>query len=146
MVPSTWLTLLLFLFVVSPGILFDLLGAQRHVRAAESTFREIGRVVLGSIGFTSLAIALLLLVRLVVPAAMPDPRSLIMGGTDYFAAHYVLVFVAIGVEAVLAHGAAFLLHTYLARRGATIRPTSAWSRVFKDTPCRAIMPSTHAFA
>src|SRR6266567_9163130 len=90
MVPSTWLTLLLFLFVVSPGILFDLLGAQRHVRAAESTFREIGRVVLGSIGFTSLAIALLLLVRLVVPAAMPDPRSLITGGTDYFAAHYVL--------------------------------------------------------
>jgi hypothetical protein len=140
MVPSTWLALLLFLFVVSPGILFDLLATRRHVSAAESAFREIGRVVLGSLGFTSVAVALLLIVRAVVPPAMPDPRALISGGTGYFAAHYALIFIAIGAEAVLAHGMAYLLHKRLAARGGeTIRPMSAWSKVFKDT-----VPKDHA--
>jgi Family of unknown function (DUF6338) len=137
MVPSTWLALLLFLLVVSPGVLFDLLESRRKVNAAESAFREIGRVVLGSVGFTVVAIVVLLLVRLGLPTFLPDPGALIRGGSRYFADHYIVVFSAIGAEAVLAHGAAALVHWWLARTngGDTIRHISAWSKVLKgDVP------------
>jgi hypothetical protein len=141
MVPTTWLSLLLFLFVVSPGVLFDLLESRRRVSAAESTFREIGRVVLGSLGFTVIALALLLLARLFVPHQLPDPKALITGGGTYFASHYALMFAAIGAETVLAHGIAYLLHVALAKRsgGDTIRQMSAWSKVF-----RSELPRKHA--
>ena len=136
MVPSTWLALLLFLFVISPGILFDLLEQRRRARYVESAFQETGRVVFGSIAFTALAVAILLFVRLAVPNWLPDPAGLITGGTAYLAEHYGLVFAAIAVELVLAHGAAVALHFILSAKsgGDTIRSVSIWSSVLKPKP------------
>lgn len=50
MIPGTWLAVILFLIVIAPGLFFDLLGTRRRVAVAESAFREIGRVALGSLG------------------------------------------------------------------------------------------------
>lgn len=141
MVPNTWISLVLFLFVVSPGILFDLLESRRRASAAESAFHEIGRVVLGSVGFTGLAVAMLAVVRVIWPFLMPDPAELIVGGSRYFAQQYLLILIAIVVETVLAHAAAWGFHVILAKvnGGDTIKQASAWSSVFKSK-----VPKRHA--
>ncbi len=131
MVPSTWLTLLLFLLTVSPGLLFELLGARRRVNATESAFKEISRIVFGSLGFTGIAATIVLLVAWPIkPDLVP---GLIRDSDTYFAEHYAAVFALIFAEALLAHGAAFSLHKHLGRNtGETIRQISAWSQVFKN--------------
>ena len=58
---------------------------------------------------------------------MPDPAELIVGGSAYFAQHYLLILIAIVIETVLAHGAAWGFHAILAKAngGDTIKQASA---------------------
>ncbi|MBE1500491.1 hypothetical protein H4696_007591 [Amycolatopsis lexingtonensis] len=133
MIPSTWLAVVLFLIVVAPGLFFDLLGARRRVEAAESAFREIGRVALGSLGFTLVTLLLLLGVRWVFPRLLFDPKSLILGGSAYLAEHYGQVVLTIVAATVVSHAFAFGLHKWLARRqGETYRKISVWGKAFRD--------------
>jgi hypothetical protein len=56
MVPSGWLTVVLFLLLVSSGLLFDLLAVRRRTGPAESAFHETSRIVLASLGFTAVVL------------------------------------------------------------------------------------------
>ena len=136
MVPSSWLTVVLFLLLVSPGLLFDLLAARRRTGAVESAFHETSRIVLASLGFTVLALGVLAVVGAVFPGLLPDPKGLLDPNGLYAADHVPAVAGALTAESVLAHGAALLTHWVLARRGgATIRPVSAWTALFRrDLP------------
>jgi len=136
MVPTSWLALLLFLLVVSPGLLFELLSARRRPGVVESAFREIGRIVLGSLGFTIAAIVVLSVISLFAPAIAPSPRGLITADSAYLADHYAALLTAVVIEAAIAHGLAVGLHRFLGRAdGETIRPVSAWAKVFqRDRP------------
>ncbi len=137
MVPGSWLAALLFLLLVAPGLLFDLLSQRRRAGSPESTFREVSRVVLSSLAFSGVAFAVLVIVRIVHPAWMPDPRRLLEPRGSYARDHYQLLFRTLVLEASLALAAVWAWHLILAKRqsGATIRPVSAWTQVFKrDRP------------
>jgi len=136
MVPSSWLTVVLFLLLVSPGLLFDLLALRRRTGAVESAFHETSRIVLASLGFTVLALAILALVGVAFPGLLPDPKGLFDPNGVYAADHWPAVVGALAAESVLAHGAALLTHWLLVRRGgATIRAVSAWTALFRrDCP------------
>ena len=58
MLPSTFLGLLLFLWLITPGFLYNLLAARRRIVQPASTFQEITRVVLASALFSGVAGAL----------------------------------------------------------------------------------------
>lgn len=135
MVPGTWLSGLFFVVLVAPGLLFDLLSERRRAGVAESTFREISRVVLASVAFSGLSLAILAVGRAVVPSWLPDPRQLFFGGdlASYLAGHYRLVLRALVAEVAIALLAAVGLHLILTRRagGATIRFVSPWTKVFR---------------
>jgi len=88
MIPTTWLALILFLLVVSPGLFFDLLAARRRVGTVESAFREIGRVAMGSLGFTLVTLLAVLGLRQLFPRLFLDPHALILTGNTYLADHY----------------------------------------------------------
>ncbi|MGW3999784.1 DUF6338 family protein [Amycolatopsis sp. NPDC004772] len=140
MIPGTWLAVILFLIVVAPGLFFDLLGARRRVAAAESAFREAGRVALGSLGFTLATLVVLLGVRWLFPGLFFDPRAMIIGGNAYLADHYGRVLLTIAAATVLSHLLAFGLHKVLARReGEAFRKVSAWGLAFRDG-----VPAGHA--
>ncbi|QKV77805.1 DUF6338 family protein [Amycolatopsis sp. Hca4] len=140
MIPGTWLAVVLFLIVVAPGLFFDLLGARRRVEAAESAFREFGRVALGSLGFTLVTLVLLLGVRWLFPRLFFDPRAMLLGGNTYLADHYGQVILTIVAATVVSHLLAFGLHKLLARRtGEAFRKVSAWGMAFRDG-----VPAGHA--
>lgn len=134
MVPSTWVSVVLFLLLIAPGLLYDLLAQRRRVLPAESTFREASRVALSSLIFTAIGLAVVCLVRARWPALMPDPVGLLSGGSSYLAAHYLVVAGALGLEVVVALGAAWATHAYLAHRhGAPLRQESAWTSVLRKS-------------
>jgi hypothetical protein len=92
---------------------------------------------LGSLAFSGFAFALLIILRTILPASMPDPRRLLESGNSYVQTHYRLILQALLLHVSLALTAAWGWHTYLARKqgGATIRPVSTWTQVFKrDCP------------
>jgi hypothetical protein len=135
-VPGSWLSVLLFVVLVAPGLLFDLLSDRRRGGFPESTFREISRVVLASFVFSVLAFGVLVLLRTVEPGWMPDPRRLLGSSRTYVPDQYRLIFRALLIQAGLALLFAYLTHSWLARnQGRPIERISAWSRVFKkDCP------------
>lgn len=136
MVPGSWLSVLFFVLLVAPGLLFELLSERRRAGIPESAFREISRVVLASLAFSGLALGILAIVRTVHPAWMPDPAMLFATSGTYLAGHYQLVLWALVAEGFLALGAVGLAHWLLARRqGAAIRQVSTWRQVFRlDCP------------
>jgi Family of unknown function (DUF6338) len=137
MVPGSWLSVLLFLLLVAPGLLFDRLSERRRARFPESAFREISRVVLSSLAFSGFAFALLIILRTVHPAWLPDPERLLEPQGSYVRDHYWLLLRTLLLQTSLALGAAGALHLILDREEdkATIRPISAWTQVFKrDCP------------
>ena len=132
MVPSSWLTVVLFLLLVSPGLLFDLLAARRRTGPAESAFHETSRIVLASLGFTAVALAVLVVVGLLAPGLLPEPKGLLDPSGAYPVDHWPAVLGAVAAEAAVAHGAAVLVHWLLAgRRKGSIRTISAWTAVFR---------------
>jgi Family of unknown function (DUF6338) len=149
-VPSTWLSVLLFFLFIAPGLLFDLLSEQRRAGVSESAFREISRIVLSSLAFSGLAFAVLGVVRWVRPAWMPDPQLLLDSKDPYAKEHYLLILRTLTLQVLFALTGASVWHIILARiqgepfwqkvlakiqSGATIRQVSAWTQVFKrDCP------------
>jgi hypothetical protein len=147
-VPGSWLSVLLFVVLVAPGLAFDLLSDRRRGGFPESTFREISRVVLASFFFSVLAFAVLVVLRVVEPGWMPDPRRILGNSRAYVPDQYRLIFRALLIQAGLGLLLAFLAHLWLARDhgvrvqkisawigrqlGERIRRVNAWSRVFEE--------------
>jgi hypothetical protein len=137
MPPGTWLSVLLFLLLVAPGLLFELLNEQRRAGYAESTFREIGRTILASLLFSGLAVAILATSRLARPDWTLSPQQLLQRGNAYAVANYRLLATTILLEVILALALAWLGHVLHNRKGRNprIKPISAWVKVFRhDCP------------
>lgn len=72
MLPSSWLTVVSFLLLVAPGLLFDLLAARRRVGVSESAFREVSRIVLASLAFSALGVTSVIACHVFWPTAFPE--------------------------------------------------------------------------
>jgi Family of unknown function (DUF6338) len=132
-VPSTWLSVLLFLLLVAPGLLFDLLAERRRVGATESAFREVNRVVLSSLAFSGLGFVVVVLARLIAPGSMPDFRRLVSEGMKYVATEYPVVIGAMGLELMVALAAALVTHIVLSPKSSgRLRPISTWQKVIRE--------------
>lgn len=133
MVPSTWLAVVLFVLVVAPGLAFELLSEKRRAGVSESAFRETSRVVLASLVFGTIAVAILALLRAWHPAWMPDPGQVFKATPGYDSTHSRLIVRTLLIEAGIAFVLVWLTHCILVAisRGASIRPISAWTRTMR---------------
>jgi hypothetical protein len=108
MLPSTFLGVLLFLWLVTPGFLFSLLAARRRATAAESAFHETARTVVSSVVFTSLGAGVAALVVAASPATISLAR-LIVDSQAYVGSHAgslgLFLSVQIATACLLAWGA-----------------------------------------
>jgi hypothetical protein len=139
-VPGTWLSVVFYVLLVAPGLWFDLLAERRRVGAPESAFREVSRVVLASLAFSGIALAVLAVIRAAEPAWMPDPRLLFANGHGYLAGRYRLVLRALLLEGGIALGLVWLVHWWKARSVTRLTTASAWQTALRDQGPEGFVP------
>jgi len=135
MTPNSWVAAILFVGLVAPGLLFDLLSERRRALPTESAFREASRVVLSSFIFTGIPMVLLGAVRgIFAPTWLPDPGQYWRGGSNYLRDHYQLPLYTLLVVLVAAFALACTAHIAFMRRdnAAKIVRHSAWTQVFSN--------------
>jgi hypothetical protein len=133
-VPASWLAVLLFFLLVMPGLVFDILSERRRVGSSESTFREISRVLVASIGFSAATLLILVLVRIfLAPTWLPDPGALAREGSRYVTHNYQVLAWTLGVGVIFSTMLAVGTHYVLKRKhGAPdIEKVSTWTKVFQ---------------
>lgn len=101
MLPSTFLGVLAFLWLVTPGFLFRLLAARRRATAAESAFYETALTVVGSVAFSTVGAGIAAAVVAISPAQVSLGR-LIVEGRAYLGRHAGSVGLFIAVQIVSA--------------------------------------------
>lgn len=129
--PTSWPSVLLFIALVAPGLLFDQLSERRLVRTKESAFREVSRIVVASLVFSGTALLVTLLAHHIQPRWFLDLAPAIRGGWGYVNQHLGQATATL----VLGVGAAMLLaviaNSLMGRGASMLRPQSAWSLVLK---------------
>ncbi len=138
MIPEGFAAFVSFLLLVAPGLLFEVRRESRRASREESSFREVSRVALASLGFTGLSLAILAGVRARYPSLLPDPGAWLRLGFGYVRAKYRLVVAFFLAETILALILALLFDGALRLRKseAAIDPSaSGWtSAMRRDIP------------
>lgn len=150
MLPSTFLGLLLFLLLVTPGFLYNAMAARRRVLQDESTFMEISRVVLASVGFSTVSVAILLAVHAGRPHPELDLGRLATVGELYVRqkAGVLITYAAIelALACLIATGANWLIpwvvRKITGRKPPRLKAESAWTPLIHACPVDA---SPHAW-
>ncbi len=133
MLPSTWLGAVLFLVLIAPGALFDLLATRRRARPMETALQEASRIVFASLCCSAVGFLAVGLVRTFRPHWMPSPQALLSQPHGYAVTHYRLLIRAGVLEFVVACAAAGAAHAFLGLRDRSrMRPVSLWHAVFTD--------------
>jgi Family of unknown function (DUF6338) len=132
-IPQTVLSLVAFLFLVAPGILFELRQERRRPGRNETAFREAARTALASLLFSVAAVLMLLVAGRRWPTLLPDAERWLREGRPYFQAEYSVVLRFVLLELAVALLLAVLAdYAFGARQQPTIRPISSWYRVFRS--------------
>jgi hypothetical protein len=145
MIPQTLGSLLAFLGLIAPGLIFELRRERRRPTIEETAFREASRVALTSLAFTLSALALLAVVRARRPELMPDPGAWLKQGHRYVNEHYRLIARTFLIEISIAAGLALLTDWLLAgtARGRIV-PGSLWFHLLRMQRPDNTVPWLHA--
>lgn len=129
--PTNWLSAVLFTILIAPGLVFDLLSTHRLVRAKESAFREISRITLSAVIFSSAGLAAAAWASHEWVGTFLELDSAVRDGWDYIKNNQALALrslaLAMGVAVVLA----FITDRVLRLRSPKLLQKSAWTLVFK---------------
>jgi hypothetical protein len=132
-VPANAWGIVFFLVLIAPGLLDDLLFESRSARAAESTFREISRVVLASLAFSAVPLFVLTVVGdLGMTDLLPDPSDWAQRGDSYLTGSYAPIAVALAVQVSASCGLVALWHRFRRRAVKPLVHKPAWAKVFRD--------------
>jgi hypothetical protein len=100
-IPEGSVAVLSFVLFVAPGLFFEIRRERRRPVREASPFREISWVILASLAFTSLSLAILGAVRALRPGWIPDPGRWLRQGHGYLELHYRLVGMFLFAEVLL---------------------------------------------
>ena len=133
MIPSTFLSGLVFLLLIAPGVLWDLFAKRRKVPSAESTFRETSRVVLYSSALSLMSVGVMILIGRVRPRWFLSPRDFLANPEGFYKTHPLIVWRVIFFEALIACLIVFIPNVrLLMKQGWSLREISPWQKVFRD--------------
>jgi Family of unknown function (DUF6338) len=135
MIPSSVPALFGFLFLVAPGVAYEIHRERRRPALQQSTFREASRVALWSLVFTTAAVAVLALARFALPRLLPDPSAW-LAEKGYAKQHGGAVGTFIVLEVTLAQVMAWGTAAVVGRHDRSrIRQGDIWHKVFAaDVP------------
>jgi hypothetical protein len=135
MIPSSVPAFFGFLFLVAPGVAYEIHRERRRPALQESAFREASRVALWSLIFTTAAVSALSLIRLAVPQYLPNLRTWLTD-QEYAKAHLSSIGAFIVLEVALSQIMAWIVAGAIGRhdRG-RIHQGDIWHKVFAaDVP------------
>jgi hypothetical protein len=131
--PETIGSFIAFLLLITPGLVFELLRERSRPERVRSTFRETSVVVVASVAFSSVALGVLLVARVLQPGWIPSPTDLAESPGRYATDHLRLVARSFTIHLVLACGIAFGWHRLLRWkfRGGEISANPAWFEIVR---------------
>lgn len=142
LVPSTATTVLIFLLLVTPGVMFELSWQRSHPRRDESTFVEISRVLLAGVLLSGFAAILLAVLGLVTSGVVIDLGALVRDGHRYVETHLGIVVCDVMSLPLLALLLGVAANDLLTPTSAhPIAQETAWHTAFS----RATLTGTQAF-
>jgi Family of unknown function (DUF6338) len=136
-IPNSIATFLGFLFLVAPGLAYDMHRERnRPAMLQQSTFREASRVALSSLLLTLGALAILYVVQRVATGWLPDPYEWYRVGSDYASQHPRETGIFFVGELLIAQALAWVAAGWLGRNDrADIRQGDIWHKAFAaDVP------------
>lgn len=129
--PTSWPSVLLFIALVAPGLLFDQLSEGRLVRAKESAFREVSRIVVASLVFSGTAVLVTIFAHALQPRWFLDLAPAIRGGWGYVNEHLGQATTTLVLGICIAMLLAAVTNWLMAYGAPKLQPRSAWSLVLK---------------
>jgi hypothetical protein len=132
--PSTFASLLLFLVCLAPGFVYATARDARFPERVSTVFRETTRVVLASLAFDAVALAVFSLFRAVAPGLTVDIPRWIDDGWHYVRAEHTRILVWSGLLLLLAMALAVVAARVLPRRRRPLALESAWWLQFRVYP------------
>jgi Family of unknown function (DUF6338) len=133
-VPDTWITVVFFLVLAAPGILFDLLRSRLVADASETAFREAGRIILVSLLVSSLTAGVITLVSLwLVPPTAIDLK-MVFTDKEYVAQNLPGVVILVVTQVLLSLGLVWIYDRITSRRfnGARLLRENSWTFVLRS--------------
>lgn len=145
MVPSTVGSLLGFLGLIAPGLVFELRRERRRPSYEESVFREISRLALVSLVFTMLSLSIVLaLCSWIDHSYLPDVNRWVVEGNVYLKAKYGSVLLAFLLELAFACALAALWDGFLSRSATgNMTPWPSWYLLFREFRPAGTKPWVH---
>lgn len=144
MIPATFGTLLGFLGLVAPGIVYSTIAEKRRPRRSESTFAEASRVALTSLGFSLASLAVLWLLQRYARLALPDVGLWLTRGGKYAARNLGKVFFGLAAQVVIACALAAAGAWLLTRRSRSrFREDTVYGSVFRRYAPNDFYPWVH---
>lgn len=136
MIPDGIGSVVVFLILIAPGLLFDWLEDRRRPTVRESAFREAGRTVLASLGFGTVAAMVLGLMAWALPELLLSPAEFVAADASRLIDERPEeVVVALLVQTVLACGLAVGFQALLAHKSDTaLEGVSLWFKAVRAAP------------
>lgn len=135
MVPSTWLSLITFAFLIAPGVLYDFLAKQRRISVQQPAFLETSRIVFSSMFFTSLGIVAVSVIGIFEPHWILNLPKFFSYSHKEFTDHFWLALKSIGLVELVALGLVIIEHFCMAGKAGInwrLYAVSPWEGVFSQ--------------
>lgn len=133
MIPSTLLSVIIFLLFIAPGVFWDHLAIKLSIYPPESAFRETTRVVFSSMVLSALSLEILFGVRMFRPRWFPELRPLLSDPAKYYKSEPILVWRTILIQTLLSLVIVMLGYFRAVRKqGWQLRQMSSWQKVFRS--------------
>lgn len=132
MLPDSLISLVAFLLLIAPGLLFDILSARRRAVRKDSAFTEVSRIVLWSLLFGAVSLGIVSLLSLALPDVVFEITSVVSRESGYSGEDRLRLAWTVVAMAALACGQAYALHRWLMRGRRPLRLVSVWEKILKD--------------
>lgn len=142
MIPTTFLSGVVFLLLIAPGVLWDLGAKKRKVSSPESSFRETSRVVLYSSVLSLASIILMSCIMYVHPEWFFSVRSFLSDPNLFYKTHPLIIWRSILIEAAIAFSLVLIPNFgLLEKQGWKLNEVSPWQKVLRnELPRKTYLP------
>ncbi|QGQ20227.1 hypothetical protein GC089_14745 [Cellulomonas sp. JZ18] len=131
--PTSWGGALLFLLLIAPGVLFDLLADRRRAQVKETALREAGRITLASLIFGGAAFLLVCALAAALPEVLVWPFAALEADDPVEQYGSARLAATLGAQTLMAFGAAWGSNLWLNRRRRSPLTASTWRDLLTKT-------------